>query len=45
MNMENRTKLVELLRTVGPAHHQAYIATDSDWPEFYADEIMEYCAS
>lgn len=92
MNVEQRTKLVALLRSAGPAHHQAYIETDgvdpdwpiwyagflqapmaeqlgldftqsqlvhclmdadnehqarapeSDWPEFYADLILEHCA-
>jgi len=43
MNAEHRSKLVELLRAVGPAHHQAYIETDGadpDWPIWYAEYLQ-----
>lgn len=43
MDTEQRNTLVDLLRTVGPAHHQAYIDTDGvdpDWPIWYAEYLQ-----
>ena len=39
-----KTALEALLREAGPAHHQAYIETDGDdpdWPIWYAEYLQE----
>lgn len=44
MNTDMQTKLVELLRTAGRAHHAAFAATDGDdpdWPIWYADYLQK----
>ena len=36
--------LLELLEAAGPAHHQAFIATDGEdpeWPLWYAEYLQE----
>ena len=41
---ETKVALVALLRESGPAHHQAYIETDGDdpdWPIWYAEYLQE----
>ena len=43
MNDKN-SALVSLLRESGPAHHQAYIETDGDdpdWPIWYAEFLQD----
>jgi len=44
MNTELRTDLVDLFREAGHAHHEAFVATDGDdpdWPIWYADYLQE----
>lgn len=39
-----RARLIALLREAGPAHHQAYIESDGDdpdWPIWYAEYLLE----
>lgn len=39
-----KAALIDLLRESGPAHHQAYIETDGDdpdWPIWYADFLRD----
>ena len=41
---EIRAALIALLRESGPAHHQAYIETDGDdpdWPIWYAGYLLD----
>ena len=41
---DNRTAIIALLRESGPAHHQAYIETDGDdpdWPIWYAGYLKD----
>lgn len=41
---EARATLVTLFREAGRAHHQAYIESDGDdpdWPIWYADHLLE----
>lgn len=40
-------KLIDLFRETGQAHHQAFIETDGDdpeWPAWYADHLHERLA-
>ena len=42
--MGSEAELAAVLAKAGPAHHQAFIATDGDdpeWPLWYADHIVE----
>lgn len=39
-----KAALIALLRDAGPAHHQAYIETDGDdpdWPIWYAEYLLD----
>ena len=41
---ETKSGIIALLRESGPAHHQAYIETDGDdpdWPIWYADYLRD----
>lgn len=41
---DKKAALVALLRQSGPAHHQAYIETDGDdpdWPIWYAEFLLD----
>ena len=41
---EIKARLVALLREAGPAHHEAYIETDGDdpdWPIWYAEYLLD----
>ena len=41
---DKKAAIVALLRESGPAHHQAYIETDGDdpdWPIWYADYLRD----
>ena len=43
--MDNKTSAItDLLKRSGQAHHQAFLATDGDdpeWPTWYADYLMD----
>lgn len=42
--MTDKKRIEELLRAAGPAHHEAYIETDGDdpdWPLWYAGHLQE----
>lgn len=43
-NADTKQELIQLFRQSGPAHHQAYLATngaDPEWPLWYADYLHE----